>query len=304
MKKSISVLLSFLFCIMLLAGCSCRHEWIEASCTAPRTCSKCAVTEGEALGHSWKEADCVTPKTCTRCSLTEGNPLGHNWQDATCTAARHCSICAATEGQPLGHTWEGEATLFTPPLCAVCGMEGETLPGYFAQHDLEANLQPGMAADYVTNTFVRPDLDTTGLLMVSQMQISESDGIQHRYKKGYEWRRVDISIFCEDNNSGLYGTNISFARADYYQDQELKQAGKQERFTVTYHDQEYKCLALYENAGFHFDGISNVFTVTCYVQVPVGYDGVVLAFHHGSIAIDGMHLHEVEDENMILLRLA
>lgn len=304
MKKSISVLLSFLFCAALLTGCSCQHQWEEATCTAPRTCSKCDLTEGEALGHSWKEADCVTPKSCKRCSLTEGSPAGHRWEDADCTTAKHCSICSITEGQPLGHTWEGEATLFTAPLCTVCGAPGETLPGYFVQNELVPNMQPGLAADYITNTFVRPDLDTTGLLMASELQIFEADGIQHRAKKGYEWRRVDISILCSDKYSGLYGTNIVFARADYYQDQELKQAKKQERFTVTYNDKEYRCLALYENAGFFFDGSSNVFTVTCYFQVPVGYDGVVLAFQHGSIAIDGMHLHEVEDENMILLQLA
>lgn len=304
MKKSISVLLSFLVCALLVPGCSCQHQWEEAGCLAPQTCSKCGLTEGAPLGHSWNEADCVTPKTCTNCALTEGSPLGHNWEDASCTTARHCSICSLSEGQPLGHIWEGEATLFTAPLCAVCGAAGEKLPGYFAQNALIPNMSPGMAADYITNTFVRPDLDTTGLLMVSELQILESDGIQHRVKKGYEWRKVDISILCSDKNSGLYGTNITFARADYYQDQVLKPAKKQERFTVTYNDKEYKCLALYENAGFYFDGASNVFTVTCYFQVPVGYDGVVLAFHHGSAAIDGMHLHEVEDANRILLRLA
>lgn len=49
---------------------------------------------------------------------------------------------------------------------------------------------------------------------------------------------------------------------------------------------------------------SNVFQMTCYAQVPAGYDGVVLAFCHGSIDIDGMHLHEVEDKKLLLCRLA
>lgn len=304
MKKSTSLLLSLLLCTALMAGCSCQHQWEEARCLLPRTCSKCGLTEGEAPGHSWKEADCVTPKTCTSCGLTEGTAPGHSWEEATCTTAMHCSVCNTTEGQRLGHTWDGEATMFTAPLCSVCGSPGEKLPGYFAENTLLPNMEPGLAADYITNTFVRPDLNTTGLLVVSDLQVLESDGIQHRAKKGYEWRRVDISILCSDNHSALYGTNIAFARADYYQDQELQQAGKQERFTVTYNDKDYKCLALYENAGFYSDGINNIYKVTCYFQVPAGYDGVVLAFHHGSIAIEGMHLHEVEDENMILLRLA
>ena len=47
------------------------HEWVEATCTAPKTCKTCGETEGEALGHDWKEA----PKTCTRCGATEGEKL-------------------------------------------------------------------------------------------------------------------------------------------------------------------------------------------------------------------------------------
>ena len=107
-----------------------------------------------------------------------------------------------------------------------------------------------------------------------------------------------------DNHSLLYSSNVTFARADYYQDQELTQAKKQESFTVTFHDTEYSCRAFYDNHGYRFEGKDIVLDLTVHVQVPIGYDGVVLAFHHGSIAVDGMHLHEVEDENMLLLRLA
>lgn len=37
--------------ICTLSGCSCNHEWTEATCTEPKTCSKCGETKGEALGH-------------------------------------------------------------------------------------------------------------------------------------------------------------------------------------------------------------------------------------------------------------
>ena len=303
MKKCILFLLSFLLCAAMLTGCSCQHEWAPADCDTPKTCSKCNTVEGEALGHSWKEADCETPKTCSRCALMEGNALGHQWTEATCTRAKTCDRCATTDGQPLEHTWEGEATLFTAPVCSVCGTEGSPLPGYLVQNGLIPNTLPHQEADYITNTYVRPDLNTTGIFQASEVGIFESDS-NHRAKKGYEWRCVNIYITFRDKHSSLYGTNVSCARADYYQDQELKQAGKQERFTVTYNGKEYRCLATYENAGFYFAEDGSVFQITCYVQVPVGYDGVVLAFHHGSIHIDGMHLHQVEDEAMLLLRMA
>ena len=303
MNKRILFFLSCLLCLVLLAGCSCQHEWTDATCTAPKTCSLCGIQEGEALGHSWANADCETPKTCSLCGLTEGNPLGHTWTEATCTAPKTCSVCAAAEGQPLEHTWEGEATLFTAPLCAVCGTKGEPLPGYFAQNGLVPNVAPKQTAQYITNTYVRPDLDTTGEFLSSSLRIFESDDV-HRAKKGYEWRSMDISITFSDNRSGLYGTNVTCALADYYQDLELKQAVKRDRFAVTYQGKEYRCMTLYENVGFYFIDNSNVFQMTVYAQVPIGYDGVVLVFHHGSIDADGRHLHELEDENMLLLRMA
>ena len=36
--------------------------------------------------HQWKAATCTTPKTCTKCGETEGKELGHNYVDGVCTA--------------------------------------------------------------------------------------------------------------------------------------------------------------------------------------------------------------------------
>ncbi len=303
MRKRILILPALLLVTALLAGCSCQHEWLDATCTDARRCVQCEEAEGEALGHDWKDADCTHPKTCSRCGLTEGNAPGHTWTDADCIHPKTCSVCAATEGQPLGHIWEGEATLYTAPFCSVCGAEGEPLPGYLAQNGLSVNIRPKLAVDYVTNTYVRPDLDTTGTFLASDVQVFPSDAA-HPSKVGYEWRKVDITITFNDSHSGLFGTNVTCALADYYQDMELKQAEKRDRFAVTYQGKEYRCVASYENIGFYYVEDGSMFHMTCYVQVPVGYDGVVLAFYHGSIDINGMHLHEVEDENLLLFRLA
>lgn len=42
---------------------TCTHEWQDATCTAPKTCTKCGATEGDVLGHTEPAAD----GTCTRC---------------------------------------------------------------------------------------------------------------------------------------------------------------------------------------------------------------------------------------------
>lgn len=47
--------------------CSVCQEVITAQTTIP------------ALNHDWQEATCETPKTCTRCHVTQGKALGHIW---------------------------------------------------------------------------------------------------------------------------------------------------------------------------------------------------------------------------------
>ena len=95
------------------------HKWVAATCTAPKTCSECKVTEGIVKAHSWKSATCTAPKTCSECKATEGAAKGHSWKEATCTDAKTCSACKKTEGKALGHTWAA-ATCTTPKTCSVC----------------------------------------------------------------------------------------------------------------------------------------------------------------------------------------
>ncbi len=56
-------------------GHVCVHDWEDATCTEPKTCKLCGVTDGEALGHDWMDATYDAPKTCKRCGATEGEPL-------------------------------------------------------------------------------------------------------------------------------------------------------------------------------------------------------------------------------------
>ena len=111
---------------------SCDHEWAEATCTEPATCTKCGKTDGEALGHDWQEATCTEPETCSRCGETEGEALGHEWIEATCTEPETCSVCGETQGDPLGHTVEEWTVTLEPTdsvegertgTCTVCGEE-------------------------------------------------------------------------------------------------------------------------------------------------------------------------------------
>ncbi len=64
----------------------------DATCTKEGTktyiCTRCGHHHYEkipAKGHKWKDATCTAPKTCTRCKLTSGSALGHKYDKGEVT---------------------------------------------------------------------------------------------------------------------------------------------------------------------------------------------------------------------------
>ena len=47
MKRKLCYLLIVALCTLSLVACGCEHEWSEATCTTPKTCSKCGESTGE-----------------------------------------------------------------------------------------------------------------------------------------------------------------------------------------------------------------------------------------------------------------
>lgn len=124
MKKTSKLLIIIALCLLLLTGCCLSHEWTEADCLTPKTCTKCGEIDGEALGHSFADATCTAPKTCTVCGLSEGETLGHSFADATCTAPKTCAVCGLTEGETLSHSyddWTENADGSAESVCSGCG---------------------------------------------------------------------------------------------------------------------------------------------------------------------------------------
>lgn len=125
MKKFFMAILTFSM-LSLLSGCCLSHEWVEADCTAPKTCAKCAKTEGEALGHQWADATCTAPKTCTSCAATEGESLEHtfgeeevqstDYVNATVLLVKTCADCGAQEDRTgaLEQLHDGSVFLMSP----------------------------------------------------------------------------------------------------------------------------------------------------------------------------------------------
>ena len=91
---------------------------VNATCTtAGSTTTKCtacgAVTQTTtipATGHSWSDATCLAPKTCTVCSATEGEALSHNYVDGACT------LCGGADPDYCAH----EYTYDCDKVCNKC----------------------------------------------------------------------------------------------------------------------------------------------------------------------------------------
>lgn len=131
------------------------HSWVDATCTEPKKCSVCNVTEGRANDHSWDEGKVTVPAqedkegeklfTCKVCQETKKQIIPtkdhvHNHEETvvtvepTCTEegyTTHTCRCGDTvKDTPvaaLGHKWQ-DATCTTPKVCTVCGAtEGDAL---------------------------------------------------------------------------------------------------------------------------------------------------------------------------------
>ncbi len=275
------LLIAFAMMVLLsLSGCCIRHDWVEATCEVPKTCSKCGKTEGEALGHEWVEATCEAPKTCSRCGKTEGEALGHKWVEATCENPKTCSVCGKTEGEALGHKWlENTPNYQQPKTCEVCGAtEGEPLEAYckdweFAELDKDYDFSLKWSF---------PDEDGYATkVWFTNYKVFDSDET-HEAKEGYEYRSVE----CWSAGYGAIPSSGFYGICDYYEGCDPDE--------VSYYGESFPCITGgYEKMedtgwtnGSKYDyskwGWAEDQTRTCEyvytVLVPKGYDGAVIAF--------------------------
>ena len=158
MKKT---LISILILSLLIAGAllliACAeekpsehvHEWIAATCSAPKHCATCDQTYGEPLAHT-EVTDAFVPATCTEAGKTSGkhcsvcneiiieqkpiDAIGHTWTEQTCLTPRTCSLCNLSESEAPGHTF-AYPNCNSPLTCKVCAITEGEAPGHDWQTD-------------------------------------------------------------------------------------------------------------------------------------------------------------------------
>ncbi|MCD8240213.1 MAG: hypothetical protein LUB58_02305 [Oscillospiraceae bacterium] len=108
-----------------------EHEWIEATCTVPKTCAVCGETEGEALGHSFAAANYQQPAVCTVCGETEGDVLPADFDTCglRCDAVAGKALTYKTTGEGLSGEVIGTVTFYQPEVLDSCPYF-ETPEGY------------------------------------------------------------------------------------------------------------------------------------------------------------------------------
>ena len=199
------------------------HVWRAATCTAPKTCTRCGATEGTVSGHAWRAATCTAPKTCTRCGATEGTALGHAWQDATCAAPKTCARCGAAEGAALGHVWRA-ATYCYAKTCSRCGgTEGDPVgrvigfsaKGYpiaivdsvaYVDDVLVANKTYGLPSDYAPGDLT----DECRAAFRSMQNAASAKGLSIWVSSGYRSYSLQNSLYHR------YAAADGYAAADRY----------------------------------------------------------------------------------------
>ncbi len=334
MKKA-----TLLFCTVLMAvslsGCCIKHNWVEATCTEPKTCSRCGETEGDPLGHEWVDATCTEAKTCSVCGATDGDPLGHDWVDATCTEPKKCSVCGLTDGEPLGHEF-AEANYQQPSKCIRCDeTQGEKLVASFEEHGLEINATLDRPISYKTCCYDNAKKETVGSVRFSDFQCFKGNDYLPE-KDGYVWMSIFVTVDYTDENAWNYGFRTGRSFEDYYTIEEndasmvwhdsisdvpndlkpfcerMSKNGMEflnyVTFVVNHNGNDYSCEMIQATDaaqgwitkkhgywGWHY-----------YMCVPEGYDGRVLVFYHKHGENDwpgGKYIYDIADEDTIFFRM-
>lgn len=166
MKRTILSVILVIALVCCLTACGCKHEWQDATCTAPKTCKLCDATEGEVTDHTLAEANYQIGEHCVDCGEVFGDPIvsefertGRAYQTIDLTTA-HGNVYEYTTGQyndtqattgevlvswaiPMDPTADSEATAINcyvpegilPEVIAMDGIQEsfENLDGYVWQ---------------------------------------------------------------------------------------------------------------------------------------------------------------------------
>ena len=192
-----------------------EHTWVDATCTAPKTCATCGTVEGNPKDHSWdvgtvtveatEEAEGEKRHACTACGATKTvviPALGHTHAyeakvtKPTCTEAgytTHTCRCGdsyvSDEVAAKGHDWKA-ADCTSPKTCKTCGATEGSAKG----HDW-------MAADCTSPKTCKTCGATEGSVKGHDWKAADcatpktckTCGATEGSAKGHDWKKADCT---------------------------------------------------------------------------------------------------------------
>lgn len=80
--------MKYLFCLLIVCAlilgmCACGEKNTDESTVATTPVATTTAASSSCV-HQYADADCTTPKTCTLCGATRGDALGHDYTENTC----------------------------------------------------------------------------------------------------------------------------------------------------------------------------------------------------------------------------
>ena len=281
MKKACIPALLVVLMLALCACGACKHEWADATCTAPKTCAKCGETEGEPLGHDAGEASYWSAAVCSRCGEEVGGKL-------------------EPEFEKLGFDWVAVTDMDAPGIFPAKSGNSFYFAGEF----------------YVSCCSEMPEVSTYGAIALNDYRVFESDET-HAAKEGYEWRIAEFDIAFHDEMANRFGYRLRAFSTDYYHgpdDDVIALPSDGHTFSLDYKEATYdECYEdFYFESRWEDESIPNEPNATIRVAhmtlryetlMPAGYDGVLLAFYDPRNADAGDVMLDRIDKNTVFVRL-
>lgn len=239
------------------------HKWVDATCSAPKTCSECGETEGEALGHNWVEATYQSPATCIVCNISDGEMLQGDFD-------KHGIICNVELDKEYPYTTLtyrnkdisiNGTVLFSNYRTFESDEEREGIEGYeWKSIDVTFSYDDDNAWDYGTT---------------SAPFTTDFYNIEPKSQSGPNKSENDVGIL--DNNDTY---TVNFNGIDYTECLKEDHA-----LVMEWNNRVYTC-----KIQFSF-------------RVPIGYDGSIVGAISDGKYNDGDYIYEVADENTLFFRL-
>lgn len=234
-KKPVLILaLVLLNIVIIMALCSCnnaqptnnilnacKHQWVNADCTFPKTCRLCGETEGEPLGHNWEEATCTSAKVCTVCNKTEGEAKEHNYVSAvlapSCTEIGYTTYTCAcgdtykdSEISALGHTEVIDKAV--APTCTETGLTEGKHCSLCNKVLTSQKIVNALGHTEVVDSALNPTCDTKGLTEGKHCSVCNKITIQQVELPvmGHTWQSATCTlpktcIICNEKQGAPLG---------------------------------------------------------------------------------------------------